>query len=84
MLAFCEAKVNDESTKPRFKRKLKSYLERRYIRRMVFEKVTGPKSIGELWTAISNQIIKCQLSHTQIHQISDHKHDVYSYGNQST
>ena len=44
-------------------------------------KVTIQKSI---WTAISNQMIKHQLLYTRFDQISDHKHDIYLYGNLST
>ena len=49
-----------------------------------FEKVTVRKFIVELWTLISNQIIKYQLLHTQFDQISDYKHDIYLYGKIST
>ena len=49
-----------------------------------FEKVTVRKFIVELWTLISNQIIKYQLLHTRCDQISDYKHDIYLYGKIST
>ena len=39
-----------------------------------FEKVTLQKSIAELRTVISNQIINYQLPRTRLDQISDHKH----------
>ena len=35
------------------------------------------KSIVELWTVISNQIIKYQLPHMRFDQIKDHKHDTH-------
>ena len=35
------------------------------------------KSIVELWTDISNQMIKYQLPHTRFDKIGDHKHDIY-------
>ena len=34
----------------------------------------------ELWTVISNQMIKYQLPHTRFDQISNHKHDIHLYG----
>ena len=37
------------------------------------------KPIGELWTVISNQMIKYPLPHTWFNQISDHQHDMYLY-----
>ena len=49
-----------------------------------FEKVTAQKSIVELWAFIFNQMIKYQLPHTRFIQISDHKHDIYLYGELST
>ena len=36
-----------------------------------FEKVTAQKPTAELWTVISNQMIKRQLPHTRLDQISD-------------
>ena len=44
------------------------------------EKVTVQKSTAELWTVISNQMIKYQLPHTRFDQIRDHKHGIYLYG----
>ena len=49
-----------------------------------FEKVTVQKSIAELWTVISSQMIMCQIPHTRFDQISDHRHGVYLYGKLST
>ena len=37
-------------------------------------------SIAELWTVISNQMIKYQLTYMWLDQISDHKYDLYLYG----
>ena len=34
-------------------------------------------SIVELWTVISDQMIKYQLPHTRFDQTSDHKLDIY-------
>ena len=42
-----------------------------------FEKVTVQKSIAELWTVISNRMIKNQLPHRRFGQISNHKHGTY-------
>ena len=39
-----------------------------------FEKVNTQNSIAELWTVISNQMIKYQLVRTRFDQISDNKH----------
>ena len=50
----------------------------------LFEKVTVQKSIAELWTVISDQMIKYQLSHARFDQISDHKHEIYLHGERST
>ena len=41
-----------------------------------FENVTFQKSIAELWTIISDQMIKYQLPHARFEQISDLKHDI--------
>ena len=38
--------------------------------------MTVQKSIAELWTVISNQMIKNQLLHTRYDLISDRKNDV--------
>ena len=38
--------------------------------------MTVQKSIAELWTVISNQMIKYQLLHTRYDLISDRKNDV--------
>ena len=43
------------------------------------QKVTVQKSLVELWTVISNRMIKYQLPHTRFDEISDHKHDIYLY-----
>ena len=40
-----------------------------------FEKATVQKSIAELQTVTSSQMIRYQLLHTQFDQISDYKHD---------
>ena len=40
-------------------------------------KVAVQKSIAELWTIISDQMIKYQLLDTQFYQISNHKRDIY-------
>ena len=45
--------------------------------RSQFEKVTVKKSIAELLTVISNQMIKYQLPHTRFDQINDHEDDIY-------
>ena len=42
-----------------------------------FEKLTVKKSIAELLTVTSNQMIKYQLPHTRFDQINDHKNDIY-------
>ena len=42
-----------------------------------FKKVTAQSPIAELSAVISNQMIKCQLSHTWFNQISDRKHHIY-------
>ena len=34
----------------------------------------------QLWTIISNQMIKYQLPIAQFDQISDHKHNIYLHG----
>ena len=44
-----------------------------------FEKVTVQKSIAELWTVISNQIIKYQLSHTYFLKLVIIKREVCLY-----
>ena len=44
-----------------------------------FGNVTIQKSIVELWTVISDQMIKYQLIHTRFGQISDDKQDIYLY-----
>ena len=49
-----------------------------------FEKVTIQKSIAELWTVISHQMIKHQLPHRLFHQLNDHKLDIYLYRKLST
>ena len=41
-----------------------------------FEKVTVQKSIAELWTVVSDQMINYQLPHGRFEQISDLKHDI--------
>ena len=43
-------------------------------------KATVQKSIAELWTIISNQMIKYQLPHTRSDQISGNKYNIYLYG----
>ena len=50
------------------------------LRKGQFEKVTVQKTIAELSTVISNQMIKYQLPQTPLNQISDHKHDIYLNG----
>ena len=42
-------------------------------------KVTVQKSIAELFTIISNHLIKYQVPHALFYQINDHKHDIYLY-----
>ena len=42
-------------------------------------KVTVQKAIPELWSDISNKMIKYQLSHIRFDQIGDHEHDLYLY-----
>ena len=37
------------------------------------EKVTVQKSIAELWTVFSNQMMKYRFPHTQLDEISAHK-----------
>ena len=49
-----------------------------------FKKETVQKPIVELWTVISNRMIKCQLPDMRFVQISDHKHDIWLYGKLST
>ena len=49
-----------------------------------YEKIAVRKTIKEFWTAISNQMIKLQLPHTQLDQISDPKLDIYLYIKLST
>ena len=46
------------------------------ISSIYFGKVTVQRSITELWTVISNQMIKYQPPRTRFDQISDHKHDI--------
>ena len=50
------------------------------IPKVSLKKVTVQKSIAEILTVISNQIIKYQLPHTRFYQISDPKHDKHLYG----
>ena len=45
-----------------------------------FKKLAVKKFIAELWTAISNQMIKYQLAYTPFDQISDHKYNIHWYG----
>ena len=47
-------------------------------------KVTAKKSIVEIWTVISNQMIKHQFPRTWSDQISDNKHNVHLYRELST
>ena len=48
------------------------------------EKVTVKKFIVELWTVISNEIIKYQVPFTRFEQISGHKYYIYLYGKLSS
>ena len=46
--------------------------------------VTAKKSIVEIWTVISDQMIKHQFPRTWSDQISDNKHNVHLYRELST
>ena len=63
---------------------LKLSFERDWYFRDNTENKVPKKSIEELWTVFSNQMIKHQLPHTRFDQISDHKHVIYLYGKLST
>ena len=38
--------------------------------------IVSLKSLAELWTVISNQMVKYQLSYSQFDQISNHKQEI--------
>ena len=63
---------------------LKLSFERDWYFRDNTENKVPKKSIEELWTVFSNQMIKHQLPHTRFDQISDHKHVIYLYEKLST